>query len=108
MRYNSENTSPVREDLSALPFDERMKLYKEKYGASAAQKTPMKGKKPAEGKKPDTVSKKANPNGAKKSYNKNQNKNGRPVSRQQAKTEVKTVEVKKGLFSKLASIFKKK
>lgn len=109
-RYNgSESANTIREDLSALPFDERMKLYKEKYGTPAVQKTPMKGKKTADGKKPEAFNRNGKPDNTKKQFDKKkQQTHGKPSNPPQKKAEVKAVEAKKGLFSKLASMFKKK
>lgn len=108
-RYNAENPGTAGEDLSALPFDERMKLYKEKYGASKTQTAQTGSKKPADRKKPDALKNESKSYSAKKPVDKKYNqKNGKPVIRQQKKTETASVEAKKGLFSKLASIFKKK
>ena len=86
-----------------------MKLYKEKYGASKTQTAQTGSKKPADRKKPDALKNERKSYSAKKPVDKKYNqKNGKPVIRQQKKTETASVEAKKGLFSKLASIFKKK
>ncbi len=102
-----EAVSAARGDLSALPFEERMKLYKEKYGLNAEQT-----KKAAPGGKTPPSKKAAHKPSDKKSIPQKNNAGAVTCKQHGAKVQhtVPSVkkEEKKGIFSKLVSIFKKK
>lgn len=101
--YSSHGKKPyddsknITQDLSTLSFDERMKLYKEKYGGNQTQS--QNAKQSNNGKKRNSYAQKNNKN-KNNSYNA---KDGKKPQNEQPKNA--TPQKKLGIFDKIKSIF---
>ena len=124
-RYSSKNANPLEykrdrrvkdideNALSSMSTEERMKFYKEKYGAFASAENA----KASSSKNTETSSKKNSKNPSKKNSYKNQNKKNKNLNGKNKNYSEKNKKnfsepkeakkQKKGFFSKIFSIFKK-
>ncbi len=118
-RYSSRNEAASREYkrdrrvfnaeeealLATMSTDERMKLYKEKYGAGVASSSTSKSAAQSKPNSKKGGQKNSRRNGSKKPANQNQNarKNGKPKNENPRQNQ--QAPQKKGLFAKLKSLF---
>jgi ATP-dependent RNA helicase RhlB len=91
--------------LATMSTDERMKLYKEKYGAGVASSATSKSAAQSKPNSKNGGQKNSRRNGSKKPANQNQNarKNGKPKNENPRQNQ--QAPQKKGLFAKLKSLF---